>query len=63
MTGPMIQPPVSGMASATSIANAAHAAHDHRRLHNAENLAELKAMRSSRFAGLRRLLNRVTRRG
>jgi hypothetical protein len=44
------------------MANAGHAAHDHRRLHTAENIAELKAMRPSRFPALRRLLTRFGRR-
>ncbi len=55
--------PPTGTGSATGMANASHAAHDHRRLYSAENMAELKAMRPSRFAGLRRLLARLTRRG
>jgi hypothetical protein len=44
------------------MANAAHAAHEHRRLINAEKRAELKASRGSRFPALRRLLARLSRR-
>jgi len=61
MTVPF-QPPTTGISQATGMANAEHAAHDHRRLHGAENMAELKALRPSRFAGLRRLFNRLARR-
>jgi hypothetical protein len=60
--GMPIQPPTNGIAQATGMANAAHAAHDHRRLLKAENMAELKAMRGSRFPALRRLLARLSRR-
>jgi hypothetical protein len=58
----MYPPPGSGGQHAAGMANAAHAAHAHDRLHSAENMAELKAIRGSRFALLRRLLNLVTRR-
>lgn len=47
---------------AAGMANAGPVAKSHR-FHTAENRAELKAMRSSRFAGLRRLLNRLSRGG
>jgi hypothetical protein len=57
------QPPTTGISQATGIANAQHAAHTHDRMHHAENLAELKAMRPSRFATLRKLLNKLSRRG
>jgi hypothetical protein len=53
----------TGISQATGIANAAHAAHDHTRQPDAENKAELNAMRPSRLQALRRLLNLVTRRG
>jgi hypothetical protein len=53
----------TGISQDTGMADAAHAAHDHTRQPDAENMAELKAMRQSRFPFLRRLLNRVTRRG
>ena len=55
-------PPVTGAAHAAGMADAARAAHDHRRLLKAENRAELKAMQGSRFAPLRRLLARFGRR-
>lgn len=54
--------PATGAAHAAGMADAARAANDHRRLYTAENLAELKAMRPSRFPALRRLLARLTRR-
>ncbi|HEX8092775.1 hypothetical protein [Jatrophihabitans sp.] len=57
------QPPTTGIAHATGIANSQHAAHSHDRYRSAENMAELKAMRGSRFAFLRRLINRLSRRG
>jgi hypothetical protein len=60
MTFPL---PTTGISQATGMANAAHAAHAHDRQHDAENLAELHAMQGSRFGSLRRLLNRMTRRG
>ena len=44
------------------MANAGHGASSGRRIRGAENLAELKAMRGSRFQFVRRLLNRVSRR-
>jgi hypothetical protein len=55
-------PPAPTNQHAAGMANAAHAAHAHRRLNTAENMAELKAMRQSRFPALRRLLARLTRR-
>jgi hypothetical protein len=45
------------------MANASHAARSGGRLRGAENMAELKAMRGSRFGFLGRLLNRLSRRG
>jgi hypothetical protein len=54
--------PTTGISQATGIANAAHAAHDHPRQPDAENRAELKAIRGARFPFLRRLLNRAGRR-
>jgi hypothetical protein len=56
------QPPTTGISQATGMANAQHAAHSHDRMRDAENMAELKAMRGSRFAFLRRLVNRLSRR-
>ena len=47
---------------AAGMANAGHGVSGRRRIHDAENLAELKAMRGSRFPFLRRLLNRLSRR-
>jgi hypothetical protein len=44
------------------MANAAHAARSGGRIPGAENMAELKAMRQSRFPALRRLLDRLSRR-
>jgi hypothetical protein len=41
------------------MANAQHAAHAHDRMRDAENMAELKALRPSRFPALRRLLTRL----
>jgi len=61
MGGGFSPPPVNP-GYANGLADAARAAHDHRRLHTAENMAELKAMRQSRFPALRRLLNRLSRR-
>ena len=58
MTFPL---PTTGISQATGLANAAHAAHAHDRQHDAENIAELKAMRGSRFPALHRLLNRFGR--
>ncbi len=55
-------PPSTGAGHAAGMANAAHAAHEHRRLINAEKRAELKASRGSRFPALRQLLARLTRR-
>lgn len=57
------QPPTTGISQATGMANAQHAAHARDRLRDAENMAEFKAMRGSRFPFLRRLLNRLSRRG
>lgn len=45
---------------AAGMADVGSAAQSHR-LYNAENRAELKARRPSRFAVVRRLLNRLTR--
>lgn len=55
-------PPTTGISQATGMANAQHAAHSHDRNRSAENMAELKAMRQSRFPALRRLLARLGRR-
>jgi hypothetical protein len=63
MSSPIFQPPTTGISQATGIANAHHAVHAHDRMRSAENMAELKAMRGPRFPSLRRLLNRLTRRG
>ena len=54
--------PTPGISQATGMADAAHAAHAHDRQRDAENKAELEAMRGSRFPVLRRLLNRLSRR-
>lgn len=54
-------PTMTGIAAGTVLAEAASAAHDHRRMYHAENVAELKAMRRS--SGMSRLLNRFTRHG
>ncbi|HST49973.1 hypothetical protein [Jatrophihabitans sp.] len=62
-SGGFVPPPVTGAAQAAGMADAKRQARDHRRLHSAENEAELKAMRPSRFAGLRQLLGRLRRRG
>lgn len=61
-SGGFSPPPATGAAHAASMADAARAAHDHRRLLRAENMAELKAMRGSRFGSLRRLFARFGRR-
>jgi len=53
--------PTTGISQATGMADAEHAAHAHDRQHDAENIAELKAMRGSRVPALRRLLNRLSR--
>lgn len=55
--------PTTGISQATGIADAAHAAHAHDRQQDAENIAELRAMQRSRIPVLRRLLNRLRRRG
>jgi hypothetical protein len=47
---------------AAGMANAAHAARSGNRIRGAENMAELKAMRPSRFPALRRLLAKLGRR-
>jgi len=57
----MLPPPGTGNPHAAGMANASHAAHAHDRHHSAENLAELKAMRWSRFPFVGRLLNRLRR--
>ncbi|MEO7262607.1 MAG: hypothetical protein ABI047_15330 [Jatrophihabitantaceae bacterium] len=57
-----LPPPGGTNQHAAGMANASHAAHAHNRLHDAENLAELKAMRRSRFGILGRLLNRLSSR-
>jgi len=44
------------------MANAGHGVSGRRRIRGAENLAELKAMRGSRFPFLRRLLNLFSKR-
>lgn len=54
--------PTPGISQATGMADAAHAVHGRDRQHDAENVAELRAMQNSRFPALRRLLNRLTRR-
>jgi hypothetical protein len=53
--------PTTGISQATGMADAAHAAHAHDRQHDAENVAELRAMQRSRLPALRRLLNRLRR--
>ncbi|HEX8768231.1 MAG TPA: hypothetical protein VF714_07670 [Jatrophihabitans sp.] len=53
------QPPTTGISQATGMANVGQPG---RRLRDAENMAELKAMRGPRFAFLRRLVNRLSRR-
>ena len=61
-SGGFFPAPTTGAAHAAGMADATRAAHDHRRLLNAEKRAELKAMRGSRFPALRRLLIRLVRR-
>ena len=56
-------PPPGSNQHAAGMANASHAARSGGRLRGAENMAELKAMRGSRFGFLGRLLNRLSRRG
>jgi len=51
-------PTMTGIAHGTALAEATYAAHDHHRMYHAENVAELAAMRPSRFSGLRRLTRR-----
>jgi hypothetical protein len=60
--GGLFPPAGTGNQHAAGMADAGHAAHAHRRLQSAESKAALKATRPGRFAGLRRLLNRLTRR-
>lgn len=60
-SGGFFPAPATGASHAAGMADAAHAAHEHRRLLKAENMAELKAMRGSRFPALRRLLARLGR--
>jgi hypothetical protein len=55
-------PPTTGISQATGMADAAYAAHAYNRQHDAENVAELRAMQGSRFPALRRLLNRLSHR-
>jgi hypothetical protein len=61
-SGGFYPPPSTGNQHAAGIANARHAAQSGGRIPGAENMAELKAMRQSRFPALRRLLNRLSRR-
>ena len=61
MSDPSSLPPYVTNQHSAGMANAGHGVSG-RRVRGAENLAELKAMRGSRFQFLRRLLNRVTRR-
>jgi hypothetical protein len=60
--GSFYPPPGTGNQHAAAMANARNAARSGGRIPDAENMAELKAMRRSRFPGLRRLLDRVSRR-
>ena len=62
-SGGFYPPPGIGGQHAAGMANASHAARSGGRMRSAENMAELKAMRGSRFAFVRRLLNRLGRRG
>jgi hypothetical protein len=54
--------PFTGIAQANGLANAEHAAHSHDRMPDAENRAELEAMRGPRLPFLRRLINGLSRR-
>lgn len=62
LSGGMFPPQGTTNQHAAGMANASHAAHAHDRHRDAENLAELKAMRWSRFPMVGRLLNRFKRR-
>jgi hypothetical protein len=61
-SGGLYPPAGTGNQHAAGIANARHAAQSGGRIRGAENMAELKAMRQSRFPALRRMLNRLSRR-
>jgi hypothetical protein len=61
-SGGFYPPPGTGNQHAAGMANARNAARSGGRIPGAENMAELKAMRQSRFPALLRLLNRLSRR-
>jgi hypothetical protein len=54
--------PGAGPQHASGMVDAAYRARSGARMPDAENMAELKAMRQSRFPALRRLLTRLSRR-
>jgi hypothetical protein len=60
--GSFYPPPGTSGQHAAGMANAGSAARSGGRIRSAENMAELKAMRGSRFGLLRRLVNRLGRR-
>ncbi len=57
--GAFYPPQGTGNQHAAGMANAAQAARSGRRIQSAENMAEWKAMRQSRFPALRRLLAKL----
>jgi hypothetical protein len=61
--GSFYPPPGGSNQHAAGMANASSAARSGGRIRGAENMAEMRAMRGSRFGFLRRLVNRLSRRG